>query len=200
MIVLDVETTGTDPQKHSLVSIGALDFKNPKERFYEECRIWDGAHIDPVALQVNGMSEESIRDSLKQSEADLVFNFLKWADSRESMLIFGHNVDFDVSFVKASASRGGLLAPLSKRIIDLHSVCLAHMLKRGIEIPIKNRKSDLDSDKVMEYVGIPTEPKPHIGINGAIWEAEAFSRLIYGRSLLEEFSKFKIPWISVENG
>lgn len=194
MIVLDVETTGTDPQKHSLVSIGALDFSNPEERFYEECRIWDGAHVDPVALQVNGMSEESIRDPQRQSEADLVFNFLKWADSREDMLIFGHNVDFDVSFVKAGASRGGMSAPLSKRIIDLHSICLAHMLKRGIEVPIKNRKSDLDSDKVMQYVGIPTEPKPHIGINGAIWEAEAFSRLIFNKPLLTDFFEHPIPW------
>lgn len=43
MIILDVETTGTDPSIHSLVSIGAVDFNNPDTRFMEECLVWSGA-------------------------------------------------------------------------------------------------------------------------------------------------------------
>ena len=39
-----------------------VDFDNPNERFYEECRIWDGAHIEPAAFVVNGFTEEQIRD------------------------------------------------------------------------------------------------------------------------------------------
>ena len=45
----------------------------------------------------------------------------------------------------------------------------------------------------MRYVGLPEEPKPHKGINGAKFEAEAMSRLIYGRGLLKEFDCFEIP-------
>ena len=38
MIVLDIETTGTDPRFHSIASIGAVDFDEPERgEFYEEC-------------------------------------------------------------------------------------------------------------------------------------------------------------------
>lgn len=92
MIILDVETTGTDPLKHSLVSIGALDFSSPEIRFYEECRIWEGAHIMPAALEVNGYSEEEITNPQKQSEGELIAHFLSWLFERESMVIAGQNV------------------------------------------------------------------------------------------------------------
>ena len=60
MLVVDVEASGTDYSKHSIVSVGALDFANPKNRFYEECRIWDGAHIMDGALTVNGFTKAQI--------------------------------------------------------------------------------------------------------------------------------------------
>lgn len=60
-------------------------------------------------------------------------------------------------------------------------------------MPIQNGKSDLDSDKVMKYVGIPTEPRPHKAINGALWETEAFSRLTFGRNCLPEFKQYPLP-------
>lgn len=67
MIVFDVETTGEDSRKHSIVSIGALEFSNPKNQFYEECRIWEGAEVQEIALKINGFTEENIRDPKKQS-------------------------------------------------------------------------------------------------------------------------------------
>ena len=56
MIVVDVESSGVDAQKDSLVSVGAIDFDNPENRFYEECRIWDGAHVEKEALEINGFT------------------------------------------------------------------------------------------------------------------------------------------------
>ncbi len=57
---------------------------------------------------------------------------------------------------------------------------------------MKDGKSLLDSDAVMTYVGIPTEPKPHIALNGALWEAEAISRLLYQKNLLSQFEQYPI--------
>lgn len=195
MIILDVETTGTNPDWHSLVSIGALDFDKPEERFYEECRIWDGAHVDPAALEVNGYSQADIKDSTKKSEGEIVANFLRWLLGRAEILIGGQNPFFDTGFVEAAAHRNHLNFTLAHRIIDLHTICFFHMVRRGRTAPMKNKKSDINSDFIMNYVGIPAEPKPHIAINGALWEAEAFSRFLHERPLFEQFKKYKIPWL-----
>lgn len=50
MIVIDIEASGTNYEKHSIVSIGALDFDNPENRFYEECRIWEAKDVRGTSL------------------------------------------------------------------------------------------------------------------------------------------------------
>jgi DNA polymerase III epsilon subunit-like protein len=194
MIVVDVEATGLDPQAYSLLSIGAVDFLHPEERFYEECRMWDGAHILPEALTINGFTEEQIKDPAKKTEAALIESFLKWMDTREDKTIAGQNPHVDLSFIIAAAHRNHLNISLAHRLIDLHSIAYAHMVSRGLTPPQKNNHSGINSDLIMEYVGIPSEPKPHIGINGAIWEAEAFHRLLYKKGLLEQFKQYPLPF------
>jgi len=194
MIVVDVETTGVNPNKNSIVSLGVIDFNVPENTFYGECRVWDGAEIDSVALSINGFSEEQIKDTSKQSEGELVSSFLKWLTSTNDHTIAGQNVFFDMGFLYAAAARANISISLARRIIDQHTLCYTHMIQRGLTPPLKNNRTDLDSDKIMEYVGIPAEPKPHVALNGAIWEAEAFSRLINNKSLFSQFEQYKIPW------
>lgn len=45
MLILDIEASGTNYQKHSIVSIGAVDMDDPTKRFYEECQIWEAAEV-----------------------------------------------------------------------------------------------------------------------------------------------------------
>ncbi|MFM2357713.1 MAG: hypothetical protein RJA61_450 [Candidatus Parcubacteria bacterium] len=195
MIVLDVETTGTDPLKHSLVSIGAVDFDKPERQFYEECRIFEGAHVMEEALVVNGMTHEQITDSQKKSDKEIIEDFLKWVEESDNHTFGGLNHHLDLYFIHMAALRNHIDFAWPKRIVDLHSVSYAHMAQRGLQIPLKNKHTDISGDTTMKYVGIPTEPRPHIGLNGAKWEAEALSRLIYNKNLLPEFSKYPIPWL-----
>lgn len=194
MVVVDVETTGTDPHLNSIVSIGAIDFDNPTVQFYEECRIWDGAHIEPEALVVNGFSETAITDPNKPEEGIAISHFFSWLEGRGNKIMVAQNPLFDFGFLLAGANRHHLNFNLARRTIDLHTVAFVHMVKRGISPPTKNGKSDINSDSIMEYVGISAEPKPHIALNGAIWEAEALSRLLYGRFLVSQFEKFPVPF------
>ena len=50
MIVIDVEASGTNYEKHSMVSLGALDFDKPDQRFYMECRIWEAKDVRGTSL------------------------------------------------------------------------------------------------------------------------------------------------------
>jgi len=193
MIVVDVEMSGINPEKNSIVSIGAIDFDTPERRFYEECRVWDGAHINPEALVVNGYTEEQITDSSKQSPEEIINKFITWSRECGEHTLMGQNPGTDLYFMENTANRFHIQWPFAHRSMDLHTVCIMHMIERGIELPVQNNRSDINSDFIMEYVGIPNEPKPHIAINGAIYEAEAFSRLLYGKNLLPEFTTYPVP-------
>lgn len=195
MLVIDVEASGVEAHKHSIVSVGALDFSNPTNRFYEECRVWDGAHIMEDALKVNGFTEAQITDPKKQSEADLVHAFMQWADGLEERTFAGQNVSFDRDFIKYAAQRAGHTDwPFAYRTIDTHTLAYMHMINRGLKIPTMKRRSALDLDAILNYCGIPHEPEPHNALTGALSHAEVISRLLYGRKLLPEFDKYQIPW------
>jgi DNA polymerase III epsilon subunit-like protein len=196
MIVLDIEATGTDAEKHSIISIGAVDLDHPEQIFNESCRIWDEAHIDPFALEYTGVTEAQIKDPTKPTDAEIVQKFFDWVNEREDRTIAGQNPMFDLGYLRATARRNGINITLAHRSIDQHTIVYYHMLKRGMTPPIDHHHSAINSDFIMEYVGIPTEPKPHIAINGATWEAEALSRLLYDKPLLAQFEKYSIPWLS----
>ncbi len=197
MLVVDCEMSGLDANKNSIVSIGAVDFDNPSRQLYEECRVWDGAHIEEEALAVCGFSREEVLDPAKQSEADAVHKFIAFAEGMSDTTIAGQNVFTDTGFLKAAAVRAGHTAwPFAHRILDIHSFCFEHMVKRGVTPPIDpvKKHSALNLDAVLQYCGIPEEPKPHNALTGAKCNAEVISRLLYDKKLLPEFEQFTIPW------
>lgn len=196
MLVLDVEASGTNYDKHSIVSLGALDFDNPTNQFYDECRVWDGAHIDEEALEVNGFTEAEITDKSKKSEGELVKAFVSWAGDLRDWTVAGQNPSFDRDFVRAACGRAHADFPLPHRTIDTHTLAYMHMVKRGL-MPVFDRekhRSALNLDAILEYCGIPQEPEPHNALTGALSHAEVTSRLLYGRPLLPEFEVYPIPW------
>jgi DNA polymerase III epsilon subunit-like protein len=177
--------------------LGALDLMNPTNRFYMECRVWDGAHISDEALEVNGFTKAQITDPSKPSEADLVNAFLKWSENLSNRTIAGQNPSFDRDFVKYACERAGHTAwPFAHRTIDTHTLAYMHMVNRGLVPPIDpvHHRSALNLDAVLNYCGIPEEPQPHNALTGALSHAEVIARLLYGRKLLPEFEQFEIPW------
>jgi DNA polymerase III epsilon subunit-like protein len=157
--------------------------------------VFQMANNSHFVIVENGMTEEQVKDPSKPEEGEAVRQFFAWLAGRESLVLAGHNPMFDLSFLQAAAARHHVDFPIAHRSLDLHTICYVHMVQKGEIVPIKNKKSDLNSDAVMKYVGIPSEPKPHIAINGAVWEAEALSRLIFNKNLLEQFAQYPIPWV-----
>lgn len=197
MLVLDVEASGVEAHKNSIVSLGALELENPKNRFYMECRVWDGAHISEEALAVNGFTREEITDPRKASEADLVHAFIQWSESVQERTLAGQNPSFDRDFLRYGAQRAGHTNwPFAHRTIDTHTLAYMHMVNRGLVPPVDpvHHRSALNLDTVLNYCGIPEEPQPHNALTGALSHAEVISRLLYGRKLLPEFAHYEIPW------
>jgi DNA polymerase III epsilon subunit-like protein len=196
MIVIDVESTGLDTKNGSILSLGALDLDEPTNQFYDECRIWEGAHVTDEALAINGFTREEIQDPAKKTEAELIAAFVAWATGRpKNRILAAQNVSFDLEYVQAACTRAGIDCPFGKRTIDTHTLVWMHMTERGIAPPLNaNGNSDISLDAALKYCGIPEEPKPHNALTGAMCHAEVISRVAYTTSVLPEFASYPIPF------
>jgi len=195
MITVDTELSGLDPEKNSLVSIGAIDMSNPKNQFYGECRVWEGSHINQERIDVAGFTIEQVTDPKKQTDEELIKKFIAWASACKEYTFAGQNPSTDYMFLRNCAKRYHLNWIFAYRTLDQHTLCYMHMINKGIIPPVSNNRTDLNSDKIMKYVGIPAEPRPHNALNGAKQAAEAISRLLYDKKLLPEFIDYPVPWI-----
>ena len=221
MIITDCETTGIDPSKTSILSNGSLFALERKDRlevigtFYEECRMRKGSVIDkkgatgphdPGALAVNGFTEKQARDPKKQSLDELSKKLVRWAFSMlaetrirnikgtyGNISLAGNNISFDSDFLTDSFRRAGIAWPFGYRYLDLLPLIVESHIKRGIPIPLKDYRLNINSDYNFTYAGLPSEPKPHNALTGAKFTAEAFSRMMYGKILLPKFGRYSVP-------
>ncbi len=171
MIILDIETTGLSSTKHSMVSLGAVDY-NTGDEFYGECRVYPRRVIDSFALGVNGFTEAQCLDETKEMPDALYLRFLGWAMGRDP-LIGGQQVgSFDIPFLKdvhaqcVAAGSGTPAWSFGHRSVDLHSVAYAKLGK------------SLSLDGILQAVGLSPEPKPHNALTGARLERDAFKKLL----------------------
>lgn len=195
MIVFDIEATGSMwfPEKYSILSIGAVDFDNPQEQFYEECRMWEGSEFESRALEVNGFSEKDIVDEKRQSEESLVKNYLAWLSTRNDQTMAGQHPFTDVAFLKIAAERYHISYEHRIRTIDVHTLCFVDYLKHGHRAPLIDNVSGLDTDEILRYVGLTGRIGAHNALVDAQLEAEAISRLVFGKGLFDEYAQFGIP-------
>jgi DNA polymerase III epsilon subunit-like protein len=202
MIVIDIETTGTDPRHHAIISIGALDFENPTNQFYSECSISPEAKIDPEALPIIGFSEEELRDQTKQSPFILMSAFIEWMSNIDDRTPAGlHISGFDLQFLALTAEANNLEWPLGHRCVDLHSMMYVHLKLHDPDMfSLKNQRANIYGNFIQKYCGLDSVPRPHNALMDAKWEAECFARLMYGKKLLPEFNDQEIPTKLLKNG
>lgn len=198
ILVIDVETTGLDRYRNSIVSIGGIIIpKTPRDtiyHFYNEARIWSEAEIDDRALEINGFTKDEITNSpIKFPQQQMLENLVHFAHLSGDMTIWGHNARFDCEFINTSLQREGIDFSFGHRTLDQHTLAYVRHIDAGLEIPLKDKRSNLGEDPISEFVGIPSEPKPHNALNGAKWEAEAIHRMLYGENFQFEFKKHPVP-------
>ncbi len=206
MIVVDIETSGNfDPEKNGIWQIGAVDFKNPENTFLEEAKIDDTDSVEEGALKVTGKTEKQLRNNTKQPQKQLLENFFSWASKIEDKTLIAHNTPFDYGFLLLRAKKYNLKFPFSHRTLDLHAIAFLKYLQLNNKLPIEEGKSILNLPKVIEFCGMQDRRiqlkeneviktgEPHNALEDAKLEAECLARILYGKSIFEEFSHFPIP-------
>lgn len=141
---IDIETTGLDFEKCSILSIGAcvidLDRKEVINRFYGRIKL-EGFYGEPVALSMNkdliaSMNEStyyifsdnfaSIFDNLEK----VVDSFKKWFKPYQAYSVVGKNfANFDLNFLNKVLGKGYF----NRRILDVGS--MYYEPKMDVKIP-----------------------------------------------------------------
>jgi DNA polymerase III epsilon subunit-like protein len=196
MLIVDVETTGTDPHLSGLISIGAINWDDPEKWFYGEARPSEGVKIEDRALEVNGFTREQLAD-LHVDMPTMLLSFFEWVTAQGlPQILAGHNPGFDLKFIQKEVERTGFdpkLMPFPYHTIDLHSIAqVDYFQAKGFWYP-----DVLSSWKIFEKLGIPSEPRPHYALNGALFEMEAMGRILLKKSLFAEFAPYPVklePW------
>ena len=128
--VLDTETTGLSVNEgHKIVSVGAIKIKNYQliENEILDELINPEREIPFASRNIHYISDDQVKDkpNIYQLEKK-INNFL------ENTILVGHNVDFDIGFIKKNAART-YLATTVKRIASIDTILLAAGLYPSLE-------------------------------------------------------------------
>jgi len=208
MIVLDIETSGLNSKKCGILSIGAVCLNESNKEFYEEAKLDEEDIIEKEAMDVNGFSEAEMKDKNKQSQKRMIDKFLKWVEEQKVRMLAGHNVGFfDLNFIKNKMEKYELNFKTRYRSFDLCTVAqLRYFQINGKFLFDELGENAMNLSNALKVCGIEDERvkvelnkgvvkkgKPHNALEDAKLTAECFSRLMYGKNLFPEFSKFEIP-------
>jgi DNA polymerase III epsilon subunit-like protein len=150
-IFLDVETTGLDPARHGIVSIGAVvcnELGDVLEEFYAATNPGD-VEIDPGALAVNGFTVEEIANARPIADALQCLSTIIAARTHTPVMVM-HNAPFDVGFMIAAYRKAGYDTRLFRRTLCTISLAFA-TLRDGICHSLLSVSRKLSIDEPFEH-------------------------------------------------
>ncbi|MEO5678407.1 MAG: DEDD exonuclease domain-containing protein, partial [Acidimicrobiales bacterium] len=126
-VVFDLETTGGSPGGDAITEVGAVKVRGGQVLGTFATLVNPGTAIPPLITSLTGITETMVRPA-PRAEAVLPA-FLEWVGA--DAVLVGHNVRFDVSFVRAACDALGYDRP-ANQVVDTCS--LARRLLRD-EVP-----------------------------------------------------------------
>ncbi|MEN8213278.1 MAG: ribonuclease T [Pseudomonadota bacterium] len=119
-VVVDVETGGFNPEQDALLEIAAVTLRIDSDGLLERAETihshvlpFDGANLDPKALEFNGIDPQNpLRAALIEKEALRhcflpIRHAIKASGCKRAILV-GHNATFDLGFINAAARRSNI--------------------------------------------------------------------------------------------
>ena len=174
LVVIDTETGGLDPNEHSLMTLALITGRDtdrmeiaiaePDMRF--TARSLEINRLDPAHLAATGLSPAAACDAIE--------GFLERNAPGRDWLLCGHNVAFDVNFVKRLYRLADREFPrrLGHRTVDTHALIWA-LSARGKLPPLKG------SDEAFRHFGLePPAELRHTALGDAVATRDLVARLL----------------------
>ncbi len=162
-MVVDCETTGLDPSRDRVVSIGAVRTHGT--------RVFAHANLDMLinpgmAIPRKSTVIHGIDDAMVSGAPDIESGLALLMDLGSDCVIVGHNIGFDLGILAAESARSGTDWPV---VLSLDTGHLAAVLEP--------QQRSLDLDTICEHFGVAVGGR-HTALGDALSAAELFTRMI----------------------
>jgi DNA polymerase-3 subunit epsilon len=183
LLVIDTETGGVDPDRHSILSLAAVVWEDGEIHGEVEILVAErDLVVTARALEINRIdlvahSRQAIapREALALLQEFVAKHYRQELAAGEQVVIAGHNVGFDVGFLKRLCRIAGAEFPsaFSHRVLDTASV-LRFLSLAGL-LPA----AAVASSGAFDYLGISIQAeKRHSALGDARATAELLTRLV----------------------
>ncbi|MDF1758186.1 MAG: ribonuclease T [Legionellaceae bacterium] len=122
-VVIDVETSGVNPEKNALLEIAAVlvsmdkdGYFTPGECVFEHVLPFEGAELDPKSLEFNKIDPyqplryaRDEKHALEKIFAKITLSLRK--NNCQRAVLVGHNAWFDLLFLNSAIKRTGIKSP-----------------------------------------------------------------------------------------
>jgi len=168
-VVLDTETTGFDPRRDRIVTIGAVAVSNGEILFDDSFEAMIKIDYNTSAVTVHGITHDEASEGMQ--EADALAAFLRYL--RDGVIV-GHHIGHDIQALNFACERHFGLA-LGNRFLDTMDLTLLlndEGAFRGRQVP-----DSFTLDALCEMFGVVPHDR-HTAGGDAFLTAQIFLRLL----------------------
>ena len=138
LAVIDVETTGLNPYRHDRVVEVAVVIVLPEQGIQTELTTLVNPERDVGPTSIHGLTASDLVDAPRF--ADIAAHLAKLL--RDSSILVGHNVRFDISFLQSEYNRIGIKMPsyttLDTMVLAGGGTLSACCLKYGVQVTMED--------------------------------------------------------------
>ncbi|MBM3725884.1 MAG: 3'-5' exonuclease [Acidobacteria bacterium] len=168
-VVLDSETTGLNPLKDRLVTIGAVAMENGEIRLDDVFNAMIKVEYNSAAVTVHGVTRQQSLAGLDEPEAlDAFLHYL-----RDSVIV-GHHIGHDIATFNAGYQRHW---GFSLRNLSLDTMDLTLHLERDGAFQGRDSIADFSLDGLCNLFGVIPHDR-HTADGDAFMTAQVFQRLL----------------------
>ena len=167
--ITDVETTGLDFAIQEIIEIGLVVINQKTLEILDTLDVKvNPEHIETAnefALNLNGYNETNWKNAITLKEAMSIYG-----EKTKDAIFCAHNMTFDWSFIFEAFRKTGVKNQMDHHRIDLFTM---------IWMKLRNSNCEKFSlNEAAKRLGVPEEPMPHRGINGAMTAYEIYKKLV----------------------
>jgi len=168
-VVLDTETTGLDPRRDRIITIGALAVRNGELLLEDVFEVMLKVAYNNSSVTVHGITYDEAVDGMEESEALLLF-----LDYLRDGVIVGHHIDHDIQALNCACERHFDIA-LKNRSLDTMDLTLH--LNDDQAFTNRSMAAGWSLDGLCEMFGIVAHDR-HTAGGDAFITAQIFQRLL----------------------